>query len=365
MRKNLTQAELKELLQAADKAYYENDSPIMTDREYDELVGRWASMAGDKWMTLGTPSLQLTRVPHVIPMLSLEKVNSVAELQAWVPVTDSSLVLAPKIDGCSCTLRYEHGKLVQALSRGDGYVGESVLQALRQIIGRLPGEGGIPSELRGATRSMEVRGEIVIFNEHFHLVGGANPRNSAAGLLRRQESSEKQSYLRFVAYRVVNGKEQVDYADSLLTLANWGFLTPPTVIINENVLKNWTSESLHPNSWCGRLPYEIDGVVLTLERTDKWVDLGETNKYPRWACAYKFATDEAETKLLAVEWHPARTGVITPVYVFEAVKLCGTVVTRATGHNLEQYLKLGAGVGDRVMVRKSNEIIPQVIRKLA
>lgn len=355
-------AELEQLLTAADKAYYDNDDPIVSDVIYDELVREYYTRTGIKWMKLGKPSEILVSVEHSTPMLSLDKITTITELQKWINANDD-YVLVPKIDGLSCTLVYHEGNLIKALTRGDGRTGESILHSLGSIIEA----GYIPAVLKEGY-SLEVRGELFIPADLFSKVGGANPRNSAAGLVRRIDRDPRQAHLRFLAYRTVvqHPAAGTKYSSMLEALMELGFQVP---VFNRrsglNLLTLSQLDSIHPNILFGDLSYEVDGLVITHDSRDRWVELGETNKYPRWAKACKFEDETAETTILAVEWNASRTGVIVPTYVFEAVQLEGTTVTRATGHNLEQFLRVGASVGDRVLVKKANQIIPQVVRKVS
>jgi len=361
MKPRLEVEDLEKLLVAADKAYYDNDEPIMSDIIYDELVREYFTRTGIKWMKLGKPSEILVSVQHSTPMLSLDKVTTLEELQKWINPTDA-YVLIPKIDGLSCSLIYENGNLVQALTRGDGRTGESILHSLKRIIR----DGYIPMRLQ-EEYSLEVRGELFIPKDLFAEVGGANPRNSAAGLVRRLDPDPRQAHLRFLAYRTVvrSHAPKTRYTQMLQALLELGFQIPVfSQKIGQSLLNLPELQKLHPYTLFGELSYEVDGLVITHDLRDRWLELGETNKYPRWAKACKFEDETAETTILAVEWNASRTGVIVPTYVFEAVQLEGTTVTRATGHNLEQFLRVGAGVGDRVLVKKANQIIPQVLKKV-
>lgn len=353
----MTPEVLKAQLEAADEAYYINDNPTLTDAEYDKLVAQYKQLTGETWVKLGRPSEKLTRIPHVVPMLSLDKKTSSAELAKWVPMP-GHYTLMPKIDGLSAEWRFTAGLLQMAVSRGDGTVGESVLHSMQNLI-----RGGhAPETLTGYTDPVQVRGEIYLPKALWALHFGhtKNPRNTAAGLVRRQEVHSEQQHLRFIAYRVIG--PEWDVPEQLAWLAAQGFEVPPSVGVGHSQLGTMTAEQLHPDSWAGELPYEIDGVVVVHNSLAAQQELGETGSFPKWACAYKFATEEKETELLAVEWNASRTGAITPVYVFRAVQLCGTIVSRATGHNLGQYQAKGARVGDTIVVRKSNEIIPEVVR---
>ncbi len=361
--------ELAKLLSEADAAYYDLDDPLMEDSEYDALTEQYRQLTGQKWMRVGQPSELLTRVPHSAPMLSLEKVKSIQELVAWTPASGTFLC-TPKIDGLSCAIRYKRGRPYAAISRGDGRVGESVFHSLQPIMG-----DAFPDEIP-YTGELEVRGEIYLIptdytklNELRQEMGQKlfkNPRNAAAGIVRRQKPDHESAHLKFVAYKIVDHRGP-HYLSQLEMLQQWGFQVPPSIRGLTGDFGALTPETLHPDHWARShlpLPYEIDGVVITLDDLTSWRELGETDKYPRFACAYKFESQETVTELLDVIWQVGRSGVVTPVAVFKAVQLCGTTVNRATLHNLKFYLDLGAQIGDKIRVCKSNEVIPRVLGRV-
>jgi DNA ligase (NAD+) len=357
--------ELEAWLKDRDREYYEKDAPTVSDAVYDAATSYWERMAGKTWEVLGKPSEQLTRIPHVVPMLSLSKETEIEGVVAWIPDPDEVYVLLPKIDGMAGRLKYDAGQLANAVSRGDGSVGESILHSLKLPLA----SGHIPDVLPDPPPGdLYPGGEVYLPKELFKLVGGANPRNVGAGLVRRQTPHPHQAHLRFVAYHLVDptGHAGETYLEQLEWLRCQGFEIPPHATIHGADFQHLTLDALHPDQWLNPgevLPYEIDGVVITLNNLAKRAALGETGHHPRWACAVKFATEIAVTKLITVEWSATRTGVVVPTAVFEAVNLCGTIVTRATLHNLEHYQKLGVRPGDMVKVRKANDIIPELIGK--
>lgn len=366
----INQDQLKAALVAADEAYYNRDNPVISDSEYDKLTQKWQQLTGDKWMQLGQPSAQLTRIPHLEPMQSLEKVRSIPELAAWGQRANGLCIITPKVDGLSGELRYDaQGQLVMGVSRGDGTVGEAVLHSLGEAVrsGVVPGKLHQQLVVRGMAghggAACQVRGEIYLPKDKLAIVGGANCRNVAAGLVRRQSVDPRQAHLRYIAYGLSGPAfDTWNYHQKLNWLHAHGFEVPLHFTVEASRLDTLNLIHLHPDHWAGELTYEIDGVVITYNDRDIQTTLGTTSRFPKWACAFKFETPEAETTLLAIEWSANRSGVIVPVYIFQAVHLCGTTVTRATGHNLGAYLNLGARVGDRIVVRKANEIIPEVVR---
>lgn len=352
-----TLEELIPLLRHADQAYHENNDPILTDAEYDDLVKQYQTLSGDEWVPLGKPSEQLTRIPHKRPMLSLQKFTETVALFKWAPI-QGIYIQTPKIDGLSAELRYVDGRWKTAVSRGDGTVGESITHALIPIAGvHFPLTLPAPYD----QGEVEIRGEIYLPPRLFAQIGGKNPRNVAAGLCRRQEVGPHHQHLRFLAYRAF-GADETTYQEQLGNLDTAGFNTPPARQLNSGHFAAYGVEQLHPNSWAGEMDYEIDGTVIALDDLNAREELGDTTSYPRWAAAFKFATEEKETTYLGTEWNANRTGPVVPTHLFEAVHLCGTIVTRATGHNLEQFLKLNAAPGDIVVAKKANEIIPQLAR---
>lgn len=362
----MTVDQLIECLKEADEAYYNQDNSAIPDSAYDQLCKEYEALTGEAWLRIGTPSPLLTRIPHKVPMLSLDKVHSIPELISWaaaVAPKGTKCYLTPKIDGCSGAIRYEKGKLVEARSRGDGTVGESILHSIQFIP-----ESDLPRILN-TQEPIEVRGEFYIpthlFHQHFS--GAKNPRNSVAGLLRKQTPHPLQAHIRFAAYRVFKGVEKNQNitgtgTEDLNELDRLGFETPQSDEFLLEALAKLTSESIHPDNWVGEMPYEIDGVVIALDGIDLREQLGETDHHPRWAVAYKFEVAEAVVTIVGVDWSVGKSGEHIPTYVTTPANLNGTVVTRASGHNLGWYLNFGGKIGDKVVIVKAGEIIPQLVR---
>jgi DNA ligase (NAD+) len=362
----MNSADIESQLQLHDVAYYTHDAPTISDVEYDALKASWEAATGRLWEVLGTSTKLFTRIPHRTPMLSLGKVFTISELVKWLPDATAVYAVQPKIDGLAVSLHYRNG-LCDAVSRGDGTVGESVSHSLAPIIQTGPKHTGhIPFAIAGEYGlDSEVRGEVYIPKDLFVKVGGQNPRNSGAGLVRKLEYDPRQQHLRFVAYRFVDHAYTGlggDYKTHLGVLKGAGFQTPPTLFLTGAEIGKLIMETSHPSQLWPDLPYETDGLVISLVDLAAREALGETGHHPRWACALKFPTEEVETIYLGTEWKAGRTGTITPTHVITAVRLCGTTVSRATGHNLKAYLELGAEPGDTVRVRKSGEIIPEILR---
>jgi DNA ligase (NAD+) len=370
-----------------NEAYYANDAPEIPDADYDALLvelraleGEFPELASDASVThqvgTGTSSV-FSEVTHAAPMLSLDNVFDVVELEAWADraakglrVDPSTLTYAvePKIDGLALSLRYVDGVLVQGATRGDGRVGEDVTDNVRTI-------KNLPQLLRGGHRgSVEVRGEVFIakadflaLNVHQREQGGkefANPRNAAAGSLRQKDPTVSKSRpLSFLAYQLVDLDGSMrfdDYFRTIDQLSNWGFFTAA-----ETIVVTGTDAMIARSSWFEEhrhdLSYEIDGVVIKLDDLAQRATLGFTSRAPRWAIARKLPPEERSTRLLAIEVSIGRTGRATPYAVLEPVVVAGSRVSMATLHNEDQVAQKDVRPGDLVIVRKAGDVIPEVV----
>lgn len=385
--------ELKEKILAASAAYYDNDSPIMTDYEYDALVRELRAYEAEhpEVVTADSPTQKVGgkasdafgKVTHAAPMLSLRDVFSLDEVDSFIGTVrkDTEFSVEPKIDGLSLEIEYVDGVYTRASTRGDGLIGEDVTENARYIV-------GIPAELK--TKEAEnlhrlvVRGEVYLpvkeflrINEENEKTGGrifANPRNAAAGLLRTKDvkataNANLHIFVFNVQYyerkNVVEGSPVIpsftEHMESLLILQDFGFnvvsffpaVTPAEV---HDVIR-------HIGELRGHLPYWIDGAVVKVNNLYYREKLGTTAKDPKWAVAFKYPPEEKDTTVKEIILQTGRTGKITPVAVFDPpVLLAGTRVERATLHNQAQITRLGVNVGDTVIVRKAAEIIPEVVR---
>jgi DNA ligase (NAD+) len=375
-----------------DRLYHAEDDPEITDQEYDALVRRNAELEAafphlvredspSKKVGHAVASSPLGKVTHEVRMMSLDNGFSDEEIHEWVARVRRFLSLADdepvaitaedKIDGLSCSLRYENGKLVRAATRGDGQVGEDVTANVAHI-------ADIPQQLAGdnVPEVFEVRGEVYMSKQDFaalnaaqHELGAklfANPRNAAAGSLRQKDASvTARRPLRFWAYgwgaaSDVPGETQHAV---MLQIEAWGFPVSPFLTVTNSV-----EDMLAHYAEIGRqrpdLPYEIDGVVYKVDRLDWQARLGFVAKAPRWALAHKFPAEQAETTLEAIDIQVGRTGKLTPVGRLAPVMVGGVTVTNVTLHNRDEIARLGVRPGDRVVVQRAGDVIPQVVRNL-
>jgi DNA ligase (NAD+) len=371
-----------------DARYYREDAPEISDADYDRLRRRNQAIE-ERFPDLvrpDSPSHRVGAAPvegfgkvrHAVPMLSLDNAMAGAEVIEFLrrvrrflklgeeaPV---ALVAEPKIDGLSSSLRYEDGLLVQGATRGDGSVGEDVTANLRTI-------RDIPQRLSGrrAPAVLEVRGEVYMERKDFALLNEqraaagqpvfANPRNSAAGSLRQLDPKiTAQRRLRFFAYSWGEAEPPVEgtYSGFLERLRDHGFRVNP---LTEQVTDEAALLDYHSRLAAQRfeLPYDIDGVVIKVDRLDWQGRLGYVGRAPRWAIAYKFAAEQAETAVRGIGVQVGRTGALTPVAELEPVTVGGVVVARATLHNQDYIESKDIRVGDTVVVQRAGDVIPQVV----
>ena len=368
--------------------YYVLDAPEITDAEYDRMMVRLRELEARYPDSIpadsptqrvgGRASSQFTEVRHLEPLLSLGNVFSAEELRAFDERVRSGLpagskveyVMEPKIDGLACSLIYENGKLVRAATRGDGVVGENVTANVRTI-------RSIPLTLKvpdGETvpELLDVRGEVYMPRQAFMRLNEqraergesefANPRNAAAGSLRELDPQVTASRsLSFFAYYLVGEGAQPKQSESLTLLAHYGFKVSENYKVVENI-----DEAIKYigdfNELRQGLSYDTDGAVIKVNDVYQQRILGATGKDPRWATAYKYPPEQAETTLEDIDWRVGRTGVLTPTAVLTPVKLSGSVISRATLHNEDFIRAKDIRIGDRVVINKAGEIIPEVLR---
>lgn len=368
--------------------YYVLDAPEITDAEYDRMMVRLRELEARYPDSIpadsptqrvgGRASSQFTEVRHLEPLLSLGNVFSAEELRAFDERVRSGLpagskveyVMEPKIDGLACSLIYENGKLVRAATRGDGVVGENVTANVRTIRS-IPLTLKVP-EGEAVPELLDVRGEVYMPRQAFMRLNEqraergesefANPRNAAAGSLRQLDPQVTASRsLSFFAYYLVGEGAQPKHSESLALLAHYGFKVSENYKVVENI-----DEAIKYigdfNELRQGLSYDTDGAVIKVNDVYQQRILGATGKDPRWATAYKYPPEQAETTLEDIDWRVGRTGVLTPTAVLTPVKLSGSVISRATLHNEDFIRAKDIRVGDRVVINKAGEIIPEVLR---
>ncbi|MBF0387455.1 MAG: NAD-dependent DNA ligase LigA [Candidatus Omnitrophica bacterium] len=370
--------------------YYVLDNPVISDAEYDALLSRLASLESDfpEFLALNSPNRRIgakvssgaKTVHHTTKMLSLDNTYSVEDLRAWhdrvlkgLGRTEAVCVAELKIDGVSCALTYENGRLVMAATRGDGEEGEDVTHNVRAM-------RSVPLELRSVDGAavpavLEVRGEVYMdrkdfteFNNARQLAGDevfANPRNAASGALKLLDPVESaRRKLRFFAHSFgrIDGFRALD--------SHWEFLMAARALgfaVNNNLCRCTSFSEMA--SACSKfqemrpsLAFDVDGVVIKVNLFADQKLLGETMKSPRWAVAYKFPAVQATTLVKDIVVQVGRTGVLTPVAELEPVACAGVMVSRATLHNFAEIARLDVSRGDRVLIERAGDVIPKVVK---
>ncbi|HYE29693.1 MAG TPA: NAD-dependent DNA ligase LigA [Allosphingosinicella sp.] len=378
-----------------NRLYHSEDSPEVSDADYDALVRRNAELErqfphlvredSPSKQVGAAPAAHLSKVRHALPMLSLdnafadeEVADFVGRVRRFLSLPEDcevALTAEPKIDGLSCSLRYEKGELCLAATRGDGTTGEVVTDNVRTI-------ADIPQRLDGdAPDVFEIRGEVYMSKSDFAALNArllaeaddpakarqfANPRNAAAGSLRQKEAAVTASRpLRFYAHGW--GEASALPADTQLevmgAIAAWG-LPIAEHLERFTDLGGLLAHYRMIESRRADLPFDIDGVVYKVDRLDWQRRLGQVARAPRWALAHKFPAEKAETVLEAIDIQVGRTGKLTPVARLRPVSVGGVTVTNATLHNKDEIERLGVRVGDRVRIQRAGDVIPQVLENL-
>lgn len=389
-------AELADAITRHNAAYHKKDAPTIPDVDYD-LMMRTNHIVEEMFPHLirkdspthnvgAAPSSQFAKIRHAAPMLSLSNAFSGVDVTEFVQRIQRFLLLAdeaellmmaePKIDGLSISLRYENGKLRQAATRGDGTTGEDVTANI-STIGDIPHT--LSKTLHGrepAPEIVEIRGEIYMNRADFIALNArqadsgakifANPRNAAAGSLRQKDPDiTRQRPLRFFAYASGQMSEMPakTHEEFLKLLGDWGFAVNPHSRLCASTAELLAAYTEIEAARDG-LAYDIDGVVYKVNDYGYQKRLGQESRAPRWAIAHKFAAEQAETTLLAIDIQVGRTGALTPVARLEPVSVGGVIVSNATLHNEDEITRLDVRVGDRVIIQRAGDVIPQIVRCL-
>ena len=364
-----------------NRKYYVEDDPEIEDFEYDAMMRELRSLEGEYPELLspvspsqrvgGAPVSGFKKVSHTVQMGSLQDVFSFDEVRDFFErisetVDNPSFTVEPKIDGLSCSLEYRDGVLTCGSTRGDGFVGEDVTKNIMTI-------GSVPLSLPDKLPLLEVRGEVYMprsvfskLTEEMELSSETpfkNPRNAAAGSLRQKDSKiAAKRRLDIFCFNVqrVEGRSFSSHRETLDYLKSQGFkVIPKYTLVTTCAEIESCIEDIGKSRF--DLPYDIDGVVVKLDSLSEREQIGSTAKVPRWAVAYKFPPEEKVTRLKDIEVNVGRTGIITPVAVFDTVLLAGTSVSRATLHNQDFIDERGIRIGDEITVRKAGDIIPEVL----
>ena len=365
--------DLVELLNKANKAYYQEANEIMTNFEYDKLYDELVGLEKETGMVLSnSPTVnvgyqvvsQLPKEQHNSPMLSLDKTKEVGALADFAG--DRKCLLSWKMDGLTVVLTYENGELVKAVTRGNGLVGEVITNNAKTF-------KNIPISIPYKGR-LTLRGEAIIKYSDFEQINREiedadskykNPRNLCSGSVRQLNSQvTAERNVNFVAFALINA-DDVDFDNSIEQQYKWmesqGFQVVEYRVVTRNSMEDAVKY------FAGKIQtydYPSDGLVLMFDDIEYGLSLGTTAKFPRNGIAFKWEDEQAETTLEYIEWSPSRTGLINPVAVFEPVELEGTTVSRASVHNISIMEELELGSGDRIKVYKANMIIPQISENL-
>ena len=362
-----------------NKAYFELDNPIVSDKDYDKLKKEildlekkysYLKNINSPTQNVGyKPSNKFEKIKHLKPMLSLSNAFKKEDMKDFLSKIGNflnsknfniELSSEPKIDGISASLIYENGLLVKGLSRGDGVIGEDILQNLMTI-------NGIPKKIseKNLPKILEIRGEVYIGKKDFETIKNnfANPRNAAGGSLRQKDPNQTAKIpLKYFAYGfgVVEPMSFKTQSEFINKIKQWGFFVNP----HNKVVKGLDEiENQHKfiEDIRSSLDYDIDGLVYKVNNLELQSRLGNTSNSPRWATAYKFSSEKAITKIKDIIIQVGRTGAITPVAKVEPVTVGGVVVSNATLHNEDEIYRKDIRIGDTIAIQRAGDVIPQVI----
>jgi DNA ligase (NAD+) len=384
-------AKLRDEIRYHEHRYYVLDDPEISDFEFDKLLQRLRDLElkhpelvtpdSPTQRVGGQPADEFPKVRHPAPMLSLDNTYSVDDLKDFdrrvrelAGRATVEYVAELKLDGLSMALTYQDGRLVHGVTRGDGETGEDVttnVKTIRSVPLRLEPK---KLEMIGNPARFEVRGEVIMTHQAFEQMNAqreaagepkfANPRNAAAGTMRQLDPrivAERKLDM-FVYYLQVKGTEPLaEQAQALRTLVELGFKVNP----NWQLCRTMEDLLTYIQQWEAKrdaLGYEIDGIVIKVNNTGLWQELGTTARSPRWAVAYKYPARQATTRVNGIRAQVGRTGTLTPVADLEPVDVRGVTVSHATLHNMDEITRLGVKVGDTVLIQRAGEVIPQVVK---
>ena len=376
--------QLRAIIEKHNHNYYDLDAPTIEDDEYDALMRELRGIEEEfpQLVTVDSPTQRVggsamttfEKVQHTVQMGSLQDVFSVDEVKDFIDRVSrqnaDEYVVEPKIDGLSVSLEYENGVFVRGSTRGDGFIGEDITNNLKTI-------RSIPLKLNEEIPFIEVRGEVYMPKKSFAELCKEqarkdeqlpkNPRNAAAGSLRQKDSRiTAQRKLDIFCFNVqrIEGKQLTSHSESLEYMTQLGFKVIPDYVIcrnREEVIQRINEIGESRKS----LPFDIDGAVVKVNDFALREEIGATTKVPKWAVAFKYPPEEKETTLNEIEINVGRTGALTPVAIFEPVFLAGTTVSRAILHNQDIITDKDIRVGDRIVVRKAGDIIPEVVKSVS
>lgn len=375
----MTKAQYEKLIleiEAHNILYYVDNNPSVSDAVFDHLMQTLIAIESKnpEWIIPQSPTQRVggqvanefTSVQHQIPMLSLDNSFNSEDINKFYQrilkqLSKPTFTLEPKLDGLALCCIYKNQKLHQALTRGDGLMGEDVTHNVRTI-------KNIPQVLPAtAPDFLEVRGEVVIHKSDFQEMNSrldkafSNPRNAASGSLRQLDSSiTAKRPLRFYAYTLLSDDIADTHAERIEWLSKHNFTTPsPFKVVSSDITLLEELNNLQNNRQ--QLPYEIDGAVIKLNVISHQEALGSRSKSPRWATAYKFPAEEAVSFIEDIEFSVGRTGALTPVAVLKPTQVSGVIVSHATLHNIQELKRKDIRIGDTVTIRRAGDVIPEVI----
>ena len=377
--------QLKKQIEYHNNRYYNLDSPEISDYDYDMLYARLKELEKELGVSAFSPTQKIggvasssfAPVQHLTPMLSLDNSYNAEDILAWharcaktLGRDDFEMIVESKIDGVSCSLKYQDGILVQGSTRGDGKIGEDITQNLKNI-------KDIPRKLSKSVQGiLEIRGEVFLDKKDFvalnetqldkDLPPFANARNAAAGSIRQKDPLiTKSRPLRFFAHSYGSGIKNISsFSGFIEECKNFGFQVSPVryTFNNINQVINFYNDFKEKLK---ELPFDADGLVVKINDFKYQQELGQTAKSPRWAVAFKYPAEQVKTKVKDIIFSVGRTGIITPVASLEPVACAGVIISSATLHNFDEIKRLGVQVGSEVIIERAGEVIPKVVKVIS